>query len=75
MSTKSQVFAAAQKELNITTLETRRSDELDFHNIAVWEVRAAFEVIWKGREPEIRRLRERIAVLEQRRRKCQPMKS
>jgi hypothetical protein len=26
----------AQKHLNIETLETRKSDSLDFHDVAVW---------------------------------------
>ena len=37
----------AQKHLGIPTLETRKSDRLDFHDVAVWSVRdalaAAFE--------------------------------
>ena len=37
----------AQQHLPIETLETRHSDELDFHDIAVWQIesalRAAFE--------------------------------
>lgn len=31
----------AQEELGITTLETRNSDSLDFHDIAVWKLRKA----------------------------------
>ena len=37
----------AQQHLPIETLETRHSDDLDFHDIAVWQIesalRAAFE--------------------------------
>ena len=35
--------AIAADVLNIPTLETRRSDGLDFHDIAVWSVREALE--------------------------------
>ena len=38
----------AQQHLRLETLETRHSDSLDFHDIAVWQIesalRAAFEV-------------------------------
>ncbi|MCF8152477.1 MAG: hypothetical protein K9J80_17255 [Sulfuritalea sp.] len=41
----------AQQHLRLETLETRHSDGLDFHDIAVWQIesalRAAFEA---GRE-------------------------
>ena len=41
----------AQQHLRLETLETRHSDSLDFHDIAVWQIesalRAAFEA---GRE-------------------------
>lgn len=33
----------AQKHLGIETLETRSADSLDFHDVAVWNVRAALE--------------------------------
>lgn len=35
--------AAAQKYLEIETLETRRSDELDFHEVSVWGLKEALE--------------------------------
>src|SRR5579875_487057 len=39
-----QLFAAIAKEhLLIPTLETRRSDSLDFHDVAVWQVEAALK--------------------------------
>lgn len=31
----------AQRELHIDTLETRKSNSLDFHDVAVWSVRDA----------------------------------
>jgi hypothetical protein len=35
--------ALARKHLLIETLATRRSDSLDFHDVAVWCVRDALE--------------------------------
>jgi hypothetical protein len=35
--------------LGIPTLATRKSDRLDFHEVAVWRVRAAFERVWRAR--------------------------
>ena len=41
---RDEVLAAIAAEvLNIPTLETRRSDGLDFHDVAVWSVREALE--------------------------------
>jgi hypothetical protein len=31
---------------NIETLETRNSDRLDFHDVAVWAIRAALEAAY-----------------------------
>jgi len=31
----------AKKSLNISTLVTRRSDSLDYHELAVWQIKAA----------------------------------
>ena len=33
----------AQEELEITTLESRHSDEEDFHTLAVWEIETVME--------------------------------
>ena len=33
----------AQKNLDIETLETRKSDGLDFHDVAVWDIKRALE--------------------------------
>ncbi|HPW05314.1 MAG TPA: hypothetical protein PK173_14000 [Dokdonella sp.] len=38
----------AQKHLGIETLETRRSDSLDFHDAAVWCIRDALEAAFKA---------------------------
>ena len=37
------IFEIAAKHFFIETLETRRSDGLDFHDVAVWAMRAALE--------------------------------
>jgi hypothetical protein len=36
------------KQLGIETLETRRSDSLDFHDVAVWCVRDALEAAFNA---------------------------
>jgi hypothetical protein len=42
--TQEQLFQAiAQKHLFIETLDTRRSDSLDFHEVSVWGVEAALK--------------------------------
>ena len=33
----------AKRDLGIETLETRHSDNLDFHECAVWQIRKALE--------------------------------
>ena len=33
----------AAKHFHLETLETRHSDGLDFHDVAVWSIRAALE--------------------------------
>lgn len=33
----------AAKHLNIDTLDERKSDSLDFHQVAVWNIRAALD--------------------------------
>ena len=38
----------AQKHLGIQTLETRKSDSLDFHDVAVWCIRDALEAEFKA---------------------------
>ena len=53
-----------EKKLQIKTLATRHSDGLDFHDVAVWQVREAFEQIWRVRDHEVRLLQNRIKALE-----------
>jgi hypothetical protein len=36
------------KHFQTETLETRRMDRLDFHEVAVWEIRAALEAAYKA---------------------------
>jgi hypothetical protein len=38
----------AKRTLDIGTLETRKSDSLDFHDLAVWNVRAALEAAFEA---------------------------
>ncbi len=38
----------AQCKLGIETLETRKSDSLDFHNVAVWCLRDALEAAFNA---------------------------
>ena len=38
----------AQKHLGIETLETRKSDSLDFHDLAVWCLRDALEAAFNA---------------------------
>jgi hypothetical protein len=40
--------AIAREHLRIETLETRRSDSLDFHDVSVWGVRDALEAAYKA---------------------------
>ncbi|AKJ30669.1 DUF6900 domain-containing protein [Caldimonas brevitalea] len=43
------LFASiARKHLRIETLETRNSDQLDFPEVAVWEVRRALDAAFKA---------------------------
>ena len=38
----------AQSHLGIQTLETRTSDSLDFHDVAVWSLREALAAAYKA---------------------------
>ena len=38
-----QLLEIAQRQFHLETLETRNWDRLDFHDVAVWAVRAALE--------------------------------
>ena len=46
----------AKRELSIPTLDERRSDELDFHDVSVWSAKAALIAAYEaGREAEQKR--------------------
>jgi hypothetical protein len=46
---KNQILAQiAKDELHLETLETRKSDSLDFHNCAVWSIKAALEAAYEA---------------------------
>ena len=38
----------AQKHLGIETLETRKSDSLDFHEVAVWNLKEVLEAAYRA---------------------------
>lgn len=38
----------AKKHLNLETLETRNSDSLDFHDVAVWSLKEALQEAYKA---------------------------
>lgn len=38
----------AAKHLGLETLETRKSDSLDFHDLAVWGVKTALEAAYRA---------------------------
>jgi len=38
----------AREKLGIATLETQRSDSIDFHEVAVWQLRAALEAAFEA---------------------------
>lgn len=46
--------AIAKQHLGLDTLETRRSDSLDFHDHAVWCVRAALEAAFEAGRAQAR---------------------
>lgn len=43
MNKQEAISEIASKHLKIKTLETRKSDALDFHNVAVWSIKEALE--------------------------------
>jgi hypothetical protein len=38
----------AQQHFDIETLETRRSDRLDFHDLSVWSIKAALAAAYQA---------------------------
>ena len=48
MTTQQTIQQIAQKHLGIETLETRNSDRLDFHDLAVWSLEAALKAAFEA---------------------------
>lgn len=47
--TKDELFTLiAQKHLGVETLETRKSDDLDFHDVAVWCIKDALDAAFEA---------------------------
>jgi hypothetical protein len=42
------LFEIAKKHLNLETLETRNSDSLDFHDVAVWSLKEALQEAYEA---------------------------
>lgn len=42
------IEAIAKEILDLETLETRHGDSLDFHDLAVWQLKAALEAAYKA---------------------------
>ncbi len=54
--TKDEVFTQiARKHLRIETLETRKRDCLDFHDVAVWCVKDALEEAYEAGRKSVRK--------------------
>lgn len=47
-NTNSQIEQIARRHLRIETLATRNSDGLDFHDLSVWDIKAALEAAYKA---------------------------
>ena len=45
----------AQQHLKVETLETRHSDSLDFHDVAIWQIQEALEAAFEaGRQTALK---------------------
>lgn len=42
------ITAIAKEHFGISTLETRRSDRLDFHEVAAWTLKAALRAAYEA---------------------------
>jgi len=42
------ILAIAKEHFSVETLDTRRSDSLDFHDTAVWCMRSALEAAYEA---------------------------
>jgi hypothetical protein len=43
-----EVIQRLARRLGFVTLETRRSDSLDFHDVAVWQIKEALEAAYEA---------------------------
>ena len=50
----------AERHLGIKTLETRKSDGLDFHDVAVWSVKAALEEAFAAGQLATKKQHEKV---------------
>ncbi len=51
---KDQILAQiAKDELHLETLKTRKSDSLDFHDCAVWSIKAALESAYEAGQQSV----------------------
>ena len=48
----------AQTILGLETLETRNSDRLDFHDVAVWNIKAALQAAFEAGQQAGKKLRQ-----------------
>ena len=48
MSTQNTLQQIAQKHLGLETLQTQKSDRLDFHDLAVWSIEAALKAAFEA---------------------------
>ncbi len=48
MTTQNTLQQIAQKHLGIETLQTQKSDRLDFHDLAVWSIEAALKAAFEA---------------------------
>ncbi len=47
-STNERLEAIARRTLGIETLAARNSDSLDFHEVSVWQIKAALEAAYEA---------------------------
>jgi len=53
------LWMIAKEHLDLETLETRRSDSLDFREQAVWCIKTALEAAYEaGRQAELKKIRK-----------------
>ena len=48
MTTQNTLQQIAQKHLGLETLQTQKSDRLDFHDLAVWNIEAALKAAFEA---------------------------